>query len=148
MGTVDYLDDQLMQLLRQDARQSPNLLAKQLNVSPTTIRRRTNKLIRDGIIRIVGISDPIKLGYSIPALISLDVVHDKLNFVMQKLADKPQISFLSTTTGRYDILALARFKSHEELSSFIEVDLGTLEAVKNIEISICLHVAKSMGLKL
>ncbi|MFQ5874857.1 MAG: Lrp/AsnC family transcriptional regulator [Dehalococcoidia bacterium] len=59
----DSLDEQLVHLLEWDARQSSEALAKQLQVSPSTVRRRIRKLMQSGILRTVAFVDPTKLGF-------------------------------------------------------------------------------------
>jgi len=44
------LDERLIELLSQDARQSSQALAKRLNVSSSTIRRRISKLVKRGVL--------------------------------------------------------------------------------------------------
>jgi len=88
---MDSLDKKLIELLGRDARQSSEALAKQLNVSPVTIRRRVNKLIQSGVVRIVAVGDPNKLGFPLAAVIAFDVAHEKLDSVMEILASRPEV---------------------------------------------------------
>ena len=58
------------------------------------------------------------------------------------LAQRPEIGWVSTTTGRFDILALARFASTDELSDFVEKKVTRIEGVNNSETFICLRIGK------
>ncbi len=64
---IGQMDEQLVHLLQQDARQTSEVLAKKLNVSTTTVRRRMRKLIQSGFLRITAVVDPSKVGFSLPA---------------------------------------------------------------------------------
>lgn len=135
------MDDQLIRLLGQDARQSSVSLARQLNVSPATVRRRLRKLIRDELLHIIGVVDPDKFGLPVAVVITLDVDQDKLDSALEALVNLPEIRWVSTTAGRFDIIAMARFPSTSCLSVF----LGTLrrvEGVRKTETYICLDVKK------
>ena len=55
---VDSLDEQLISFLAQDARQTSQVLAGQLGVKPSMVRRRVQRLIKDEIIRIVARPEP------------------------------------------------------------------------------------------
>ena len=139
---LNPLDEQIIHLLGRDARQSSNALARQINVSSTTVRRRVRKLTQSKLLRIVGVVDPSNVGFPLAACIFLDVAHDKLQSVMQVLANRTEIKWVATTTGRFDILALGVFRSTDELSSFLETELPNMEGIRNIETFICLQVKK------
>ena len=142
MSIPDSIDKQLVRLLGQDARQNSETLAKQLNVSAATVRRKLRKLIRSDMLHIVGLVDPNKFGFPLAVIIALDVAHDKLESASEVLVKRPEIKWVSSTTGRFDIIALARFPSTESLSDFMIKELTQMEGVKNSETFICLGVKK------
>jgi len=139
---LDSIDEQLINLLMKDARQSSGTLAKQLLVSSSSVRRRMKKLIDQGVIRIVALPEPGKLGLPLEAVIALDVEHDRLNSTMDALRKYPQVTWLAAVSGRFDIIAHALFPSTEELFKFMESEIGRMEEIKNSETFICLHVEK------
>ena len=136
------MDEQLVRLLGQDARQNSETLAKQLNLSAATVRRRLRELIRSKSLRIVGTVDPTSFGLPVAALITLDISHDKLASAMEGLASQPEIIWVSTTTGRFDIIAFGRFTSTDSLSKFLTDQLSKMEGVRNSETFLCLDVNK------
>ncbi len=139
---MDSLDGKLLRLLGQDARQSSDALASKLKVSAATVRRRIRVLLRRDVLRIVGVVDPNKVDLSLAAVIALDVDHEKLEAVVQELASRPEVRWISTTTGRFDIMAIARFHSTDELASFMQKEMAKLEGLRNSETFVCLHVEK------
>ena len=82
---MDSLDEKLIRILGEDARQSSETVASQLKVSPATVRRRVRRLIRDGVLRIVAVADPVKAGFPLIAVIAFDVVHRHLESAVEKL---------------------------------------------------------------
>jgi len=139
---IDYLDEQLVQLLSKDARQTSRELARQLSVSPATVRRRLKKLIATGALRFLAITDPKSMGFHVTAISALSVLHDKGKPVLQILAERPEVKWVSTTTGRFDVLALVQFRSTEELAEFLEKELPRVEGIRDSETFICLHMEK------
>jgi len=139
---MDSLDEKLLRLLGQDARQSSDALASKLKVSAATVRRRVRVLLRKDVLRIVGVVDPDKVGLSLAAVIALDVVHEKVEAVVQELASRPEIRWISTTTGRFDIVAVTRFRSTDELARFMQKEMAKLEGLRDSETFVCLHVEK------
>jgi len=148
MSITDSKDEQLVRLLAEDARQNSETLAKKLNISSATVRRRLRKLLRADVLRIVGVVNPSSFGLSLPVVIGLNVLHDKLKLAMKALAKQPEIKWLSTTTGRFDIIIQARFPSTEALSNFVTKELTELEGVKDSETFVCLDVKKGQYVQL
>ena len=142
MHRIDSVDEQIARLLGKDARQSSETLAKQLNLSAATVRRRLRKLIHGDLLRIVGVVEPARFGFPVIAVITLDVAHDKVKLAIEELSKRPEVKFVSTTTGRYDIIALARFRSTDGLSEFMLKELAELEGLRNSETFVCLDIRK------
>ena len=142
MSTVDSIDEALVKLLGQDAQQNSETLAKQLNISAATVRRRLKKLIQNDLLRIVGVVDPKNFGYPLVALVTFDISQDKLTSTLEKLSKRPEIRWISTCTGRFDIVAIANFRSVDSLSDFNAKYLTQLEGIKDSETFICLDVKK------
>ncbi len=148
MDKIDEIDKQIVRLLGQDARQSSETLAKQLNISAATVRRRLRDLMRRDLLRIIGVVNPASFGFPLLAVISLDVVHDKVTSTIEELSKKPEVSIVSTITGRYDIMIIARFGSTKDLSEFVSKELVKLDGIKNSETFICLEVKKKSRIPL
>lgn len=140
MVNTDSLDERLIKLLQKDAGQSSEVIAKHLKVSAATVRRRIRLLIKNKVIRIAAIADPDKTGLPLAVIITIDVSHEKLDSVMQTLANQPEILWISTTTGRYDIIALTRFHSTDDLSIFLQNEMPKIEGIRDTETFICLNL--------
>jgi len=143
---LDDRDIKLIQLLEQDARQSSTEIGKRLGMSSSGVRRRVNKLIKDGTLHISAYADPDKTGFPLEVLIAFDVENNKINQVMKLLCDKPEVHWVAATTGRFDILTLGRFKSTRELYHFIATEISTLEGIINTETFISLHTEKRFAI--
>jgi len=139
---IDTIDEQLVRLLQKDSHQSSEQLAKQLHVSPRTVRRRIKELTRDKVMRTVVLVDPEAFGYPVVAVIAFNVVHGKLKTATEELLKRPEIKWLVITAGKHDILTLARFHSTDELSEFMEEEIGELQGVQSSETFFCLNVKK------
>ena len=142
MYMPDSMDKQIVQLLGKDARQNSKTLAKKLNLSSATVRRRLRKLLKNELIHIIGVVDPAKFDLPLAALLALNVAADKLESAVETLDKHPQIRWVSITTGRFDIIALGRFASTDRLSEFMIKELPQMDGLKNIETFICLDVKR------
>lgn len=148
MSMADSTEKRLVRLLGQDAWQNSDALARQLNVSSATVRRKLRKLIQSGSLHIVGVVDPSEFGMPLTALIALDVAHDKLEDAMDALVNRPEITWLSTTTGRFDVIARGRFASTDNLSHFLTRQVAAIDGVESSETFICLDVKKGRQISL
>jgi len=139
---MDLLDEELIKLLAQNGRESTELLAKKLKVTPSTIRRRLNELIKKGLVRIIAVVDPKKVGYPLAAVVAYDVEHDKLDSAMKLLSALPEVTWVSTTIGRFDIISIMRLNSTDGLNEFINKVMVKIEGLKDSETFVCLHEGK------
>jgi DNA-binding Lrp family transcriptional regulator len=142
MNLLDSVDKQLVVLMGKNARQSSEALAQQLNISAATVRRRLRRLLKKDVLRIVGVADPASFGFALGVVINLDVEQARVDKVMEWLVNRTEIKWASTTTGRYDIIVIARFESTDHLSRFLTKDLTALKGIKDIETLISLDVRK------
>lgn len=139
---IDTIDEQLVRLLQKDSRQSSEQLGKQLHVSPRTVRRRIKELTSDGVMRTAVLVVPEAFGYPVVAVIAFNVEHGKLKTATDELLKRTEVKWLVITAGKHDILTLARFHSTDELSEFLEEELGTLQGIQSSETFFCLNVKK------
>ena len=142
MITKDRLDDQLIALIGNNTRQSSKMLAEKLKVSPATVRRRLAKLLHSGVLHYVAAIDPTKTEAFLPVVIALDVRQNRVNSVTEMLIKVPEIQWIVTTTGRFDILATAYLSSIGRLSEFLEREFGQVEGINDIETFVCMNVLK------
>ena len=139
---VDLLDLELIKLLGMDASQSNQVIAGKLKVTPATVRRRKRQLMKKGALRIVGAVNPVKIGFAVSVIVAFDVEGSKLESTVKLLAARPEITWVSTTTGRFDIMAMARLHSTEELSDFVSKTVTSIDGLRDSETFVCLHTAK------
>ncbi len=143
---IDSLDERLIALLEKNASQASRLLAKELGVDSSTVRRRVKKLIEEGVIHIAAIPDPDKIGSHFVAIVAFDIAPENVEAVLDFLASQPQVRWLSATAGRFDAMAIVWFPSSNDYYHFIQQKLAQLEGIRNIEAFICLHQKKRAAL--
>lgn len=142
MSNLHELDDKIIRLLERDAWQSSARLAKQLHVSSSTVRRRLTRLKKDGVVRAVAIPDASKTGVTITAMLALNVQIQGAKAVLKEVASLRQVIWAAMTTGRFDIVALARFHSSSELSEFLQGELANIKGIRESETFIYLQVER------
>ncbi len=141
---IDSLDEKLIGMLRDNARQSSEKVAKKLKVSATTVRRRMKKLTKSGAVIVTTMIDPGKIGLIVHSIIGVDVELGAIEAVADVLVKMPEVKWLSTTTGRFDLILGANFHSTTELSDFMQRKLSGIKGIKDTETFICLEMKKGI----
>jgi DNA-binding Lrp family transcriptional regulator len=136
---MDTTDQQLLSLLRKDARTSAATLATKLGVSRGTISNRITKLEDAGII--VGYTvrlRPDAQPKEISAWMSIAVEGNETRAVIASLLGEPGVATLHDTNGRWDLLAELRAGNLSELSQVLE-RIRLVRGISNTETSIHLQ---------
>jgi DNA-binding Lrp family transcriptional regulator len=139
------IDEQIIaKLQRYDAPRTRNEMARELGVSPTTVKRHVDKLIKAGVVSILVLVDPEKVGLPIATIIGIKVEGKKLNSVAEVLKNRNDITWLSSSIGKFDIIALARFSSIENLRDVVQGELLEIDGITGAETFLCLQEIKNI----
>jgi DNA-binding Lrp family transcriptional regulator len=136
---MDALDQQLIGLLRTDARLTVAALAHRLKVSRGTITNRIRRLEDDGVI--VGYTvrlRPDAQPNEIHAWMSIAVEGNETRTVIASLLGEPGVAGIHDTNGRWDLLASLRATNLSELSSVLE-RVRLIKGIQSTETSIHLQ---------
>ena len=136
---MDHIDQQLIALLRKDARVSVATLAHKLGVSRGTVSNRIRKL-EDAHV-IVGYTvqlRPDAQPSDISAWMGVQVEGNQTRHVIAALLGEPGVAALHDTNGRWDLLAELRAHSMADLSQVLE-RIRLLKGISSTETSI--HLA-------
>ena len=136
---MDALDQQLIGLLRTDARLTVAALAHRLKVSRGTITNRIRRLEDDGVI--VGYTvrlRPDAQPHEINARMSIAVEGNETRTVIASLLGEPGVAGIHDTNGRWDLLASLRATNLSELSSVLE-RVRLIKGIQSTETSIHLQ---------
>ncbi|GAB4017998.1 Lrp/AsnC family transcriptional regulator [Spirosoma sp. KCTC 42546] len=140
--TLDDLDFAILSCLQKDGRMSFTEIAEQLNVSVGTARTRLNRLLEEGIISIVGRVDPEKVGFRAYAHIAIYIRPATLKEpVAQEISRKPEVSFLASTSGDYDLEVDVMCQSNNHLVEFVN-EISTIEGVYQTKTTLYFKVYK------
>src|SRR4029079_12895605 len=139
---ISALDKRINEHLQQDARRPFTQIAAELGVSEAAVRARTNRLVDRGILQIVGVTDPLKLGFQQMAMIGIRCEAHRLRDVASKCADMPEVDYVVITAGTYDILIETVCEDNEGLLRFLAERLRTIDGVRDTETFVYLRMVK------
>lgn len=139
---MDELDRSIIIELQRDARKSDAQIARTLNVSAASVRRRIRKMVADGIFRVVAVTNTAKVGYETSAEIGIKVQPAKADAIAARLAKEQCVHTVTVSTGPFDLLIWVTFRSHAELSDFLKTCLHAMPGLVSTETMFFLRLVK------
>jgi len=99
---VDDLDRQIIEALQVNGRESFRAIASSVGVSEATVRARYGRLTEEGILQVVGVTNPLGLGYE-QALVGVKTAGSPEG-VADALARWPEADYVVITAGQFDVV--------------------------------------------
>ena len=144
-AALDAIDFTIIRILQNDGRAAFTAIAKQLGISEGAVRNRVGQLIESKALRIMGVADPMALGYDAYAMVGLKVAsgHDP-----QKAAhyfrDRDEVTYVIFVAGRYDLLIEVICETHDQLALFLREHCYSREDLASVEPMVGLAMYKNM----
>jgi Lrp/AsnC family transcriptional regulator for asnA, asnC and gidA len=139
---IDELDKRIIEHLQEDGRRPYTRIAGDLGVSEAAVRARTNRLVERGILQIVGVTDPLRVGFRQMAMIGIRCEASKLMSVAEQVAAFPEVDYVVVTAGTYDILIETVCEDNEALLRFLAERLRAVDGVRDTETFVYLRMLK------
>lgn len=145
--------DELITLLRHNARASVEDLAKELNLSEGTVARQIAQLERDGVILgYLAVIDPQKvLGASVTATIEVRITPERgggFDRLAARIAKFPEVQSCYLMSGGYDLLVVVEGDTLQQVATFISEKLSTIKGVISTATHFRLKAYKENGVAL
>jgi DNA-binding Lrp family transcriptional regulator len=138
MTALTPKDQELVSLLRLNAREPVSALARKLGLSRTTVQDRLRRLEQTGIIAgyQVRLSETIEQG-GIRAFVTVEVEPKRTNEVSRALLKMPQVEALYSVSGKYDLIGLVRTSSAQDMDKLLD-GVGVIPGVTGTESAVIL----------
>jgi Lrp/AsnC family transcriptional regulator for asnA, asnC and gidA len=98
--------------------------------------------VERGILQVVGVTDPLKLGFQQMAMIGIRCQADRLMAVAEQVGEFPEVSYVVVTAGTYDILIETVCEDNDGLLRFLAERLRTIDGVRETETFVYLRLIK------
>lgn len=126
---MDEIDLQILEALQKDGRTPFTTIAKQTDVSESTVRARYASMVEDGIVNTVSIVDPFALGFQAPAIIAINVQSGMIDQVGEEVRKFPEVSYALLVLGNYDLIIEVFCRDMPHLTEFITKDLQLIPGI-------------------
>jgi Lrp/AsnC family transcriptional regulator for asnA, asnC and gidA len=99
---TDELDRSIIEALQANGRESFRAIASRVGVSEATVRARYGRLTAEGILQVVGVTNPLGLGYE-QALVGVKTSGSPEN-AADAIARWPEADYVVATAGQFDLV--------------------------------------------
>jgi len=138
---LDDVSKHLVEQLQRDGRRSYADLAKSVGLSEAAVRQRVRRLLDDGVMQIVAVTDPATVGFSRQAMVGIKAEGD-LREIARRLSALPELEYVVLCAGSFDILVELVCEDDEHLLHLIDESIRSVEGVKETETFIYLRLVK------
>ncbi|GAB6901458.1 Lrp/AsnC family transcriptional regulator [Kineosporia succinea] len=138
---VDVIDRKIIDQLRIDGRRSFGEIGRYVGLSEGSVRTRYKRLLSLGIVQVVGMPNAPKMGY-LEAHLSIRVRGATLASVATALSEMPEVKYVGSCIGSFDLIVDVRFESHQELSAFLSEKVRRVPGIETIETATTLEIMK------
>ena len=139
---IDELDRKIIRMLQADGRLSNTEIARSLEITETTVRKRIAHLLQERLMSIVAVPTPEASGMALSAILGVSVELTEIRAVADTIRTYSEVRYVGMSSGRYDLIVEAFFVDQEHLLEFVTDKLGGLAGITNLETSIILKVVK------
>jgi DNA-binding Lrp family transcriptional regulator len=142
--------DELLKLLRTNALESPENLARMLGLNAADVRARIADYEKRGVIRgyqAILNEDQLDLD-KVTAVIEVKVTPQReggFDTIAQRISRFPEVSSAYLMSGAYDLLLFVEGRTLREVASFVSERLSPLEGVLSTSTHFMLKTYKRLG---
>jgi Lrp/AsnC family transcriptional regulator for asnA, asnC and gidA len=138
----DQVDLKIIAILQADGRRSYSAIAEELGLPASSARYRVQRLLDSGFLQVVGIADPLAIGFDHLAMIGIRTQPATARAVCQALKELPETSYVITTAGQYDVMAEVICRDVRHFSELMAERLQTIPGIVSTESFFALEVHK------
>lgn len=141
---MDKIDAAIIRALKEDGRMPFSRIAERLGVSAGMIRQRMQRLSDSGILQVVAITNPLKVGYHTMALIGVKAEGQRLQEIARQIAAFDEVIYLTICSAAYNLLVEVVCLDNKHLLAFLTEKLYSVEGVRDTETFIYLDIVKEI----
>ncbi len=139
---LDELDRRIVAALQADGRRAFRAIGAELDVSESVVRYRVQRLEDAGILQVVGIADPLRIGFDLMAMIGVTVRPGAVAEVCRALEDFPETSYVAAVAGRFDVLVEVVCRDTAHFQQLLNERLHLVDGVAGTESFLILEIHK------
>lgn len=137
----DRADRAIIGALQRDGRLAYGTVATEVGLSEAAVRRRVQRLRDAGVMRIVAVTDPFRLGYRRQAMVGVRVEGD-VRLVAERLTECREVDDVVMCAGSFDLLVEVVCKDDDALFRLLNDAFRSIPGVSSTESFVYLRSAR------
>jgi len=129
---IDAIDRAIIRQLQVDGRASYADLAAQVGLSAPAVRQRMQRLMETGLLQVVAVTDPLKLGLPVMAMVGIEVDGD-IRAVADAVGVIDKVIYVVLTSGSFDLFDEVVCADMDQLFEVVNDRLKSIDGVKTTE---------------
>ncbi|GHG55300.1 Lrp/AsnC family transcriptional regulator [Streptomyces griseocarneus] len=138
---IDAVSLAIIEQLQEDGRRPYAAIGKAVGLSEAAVRQRVQKLLDQGVMQIVAVTDPLTVGFRRQAMVGVNVEGD-LDPVADALTAMDEVEYVVVTAGSFDLLIEIVCEDDDHLLETINKRIRTLPGVRSTESFVYLKLRK------
>ena len=138
---LDDVNKLIIEQLQRDGRMSYAALAKVVGLSEAAVRQRVQRLLDNGVMQIVAVTDPLTLGFARQVMVGLKVTGD-MRPIAEALSKIAEVDYVVICAGAYDLLAELVCTDDDHLLVLLNDQIRMISGVTATETFVYLKLAK------
>jgi DNA-binding Lrp family transcriptional regulator len=130
---LDITDQQIIRLLGENGRYSNVEIARKIGVNHSTVKKRIDRLVDEGICRVLGVVNPEKMGFGTSVFVLMKTRPDMAAEVAEALARYPEAYWIGQVTGRFDIAVDLVLRDAADIFDVVTRDIARIPGVLSLE---------------
>ncbi|MBI2710728.1 MAG: Lrp/AsnC family transcriptional regulator [Actinobacteria bacterium] len=140
-SSLDGTSRAIVEILQRDGRRPYAAIGKEVGLSEAAVRQRVQRLVENGVMQIVAVTDPLQLGFRRQAMVGLRVEGD-IESVAAQLDEIEEVAYVVVTAGSFDLLAEIVCEDDDHLLEVLNRRIRAMRDVRSTETFIYLKLAK------
>jgi Lrp/AsnC family transcriptional regulator for asnA, asnC and gidA len=138
---LDPVSKAIVQQLQEDGRRSYSDIGRHVGLSEAAVRQRVQKLTESGVMQIIAVTDPMRLGFYRQAMIGIRVSGD-VRSTADRLAALAAVDYVVLTAGTFDLLVEVVCENDDHLIELLNTEIRDLPGVVSTDTFVYLKLRK------
>jgi Lrp/AsnC family transcriptional regulator for asnA, asnC and gidA len=137
---LDRINRRIIEILQNEGRCPFTTIAREIGISETAVRARMQKLTDAGVLDVVAVTNPLKLGFDVMAIVAVQA-NSNLDAVAREVSGWPETSYVVITSGSFDLLIEVVCEHNRHLLELVK-RMRDIPGVKSTETFMYLDMVK------
>ncbi|MHB1613379.1 MAG: Lrp/AsnC family transcriptional regulator [Actinomycetes bacterium] len=142
-AALDAVSKAIIEQLQEDGRRPYATIGRAIGLSEAAVRQRVTRLVDNGVIQIVAVTDPTQVGFARQAMIGIRV-DGEIEPVAEKLAAMPEVDYVVITAGTFDLLVEVVCEDDDHLLELLSTRIRAVPSVRSTESFVYLKLHKQL----